>query len=43
MKQFLRAVGQLAPWQKVVIGAMGGLILLTWLAVCLVLTGFLAP
>jgi hypothetical protein len=37
MNRFLRAISQLALRQKIVLGAL--LVLLTWLAVCLVLVG----
>jgi hypothetical protein len=41
MKKLFRAIRQLALWQQVVVGAMLVLILLTWLALCLVLAGYL--
>ena len=43
MRMLLRAIGQLAWWQKLIVGAMLALIALTWLAVCLVLMGYLGP
>jgi hypothetical protein len=43
MKKLFQAIRQLAMWQKAVAGAMLVLIVLTWLAVCLVLTGYLGP
>jgi hypothetical protein len=43
MKKLFQAIRQLALWQKAVVGAMLVLILLTWLALCLVLTGYLVP
>ena len=43
MRMLLRTIGQLAWWQKLIVGAMLVLIALTWLAVCLVLMGYLGP
>lgn len=43
MKQYLDAFRRLAPWQKIVAAAMLFVIVLTWLAVCLVLTGVVGP
>jgi hypothetical protein len=43
MKKLLSAVRHLAWWQRLVVVAMLVLVLLTWLAVGLVLTGNLAP
>ncbi len=43
MRNLLRGIGQLARWQKLVAGVLIALILLTWLAICLILTGVLAP
>ena len=43
MKRLLYAVARLALWQKIVVGAMLVLVLLTWLAACLVFFGFLGP
>ena len=43
MRKRFQSVMQLALWQKLVIGAMLLLILLTWLAICLVITGFFGP
>lgn len=43
MKTFLRAISRLSPWKKVAVGAMLVLVLVTWLAVCLVVFGFPAP
>lgn len=40
MKRLLYAISRLSLWQKMVVGAMLALVLLTWLAVCLVLLGF---
>lgn len=40
MKGLLRAIGRLATWQKLVLGSMAILVLLTWLAVCLVLGSY---
>jgi hypothetical protein len=43
MKQLIRAIGRF-PWQrKLMVGIMVLLIILTWLAVCLILTGVLSP
>ena len=41
MMNLLRSVKQLALWKQLVIGFMILLILLTWLAVCLVLASYL--
>jgi hypothetical protein len=41
MRKLLNAVLQLPWWQKIVVGAMVALILVTWLAVCLILTGYI--
>ena len=43
MKKLLRAISGLAPWQKLVVGGMATLVLLTWLAICLILTGYVGP
>ena len=43
MKKLMSTVRQFAWWQRLVIVAMIVLVLLTWLAVGLVLTGYLAP
>ena len=43
MRNLLRIIGRLAGWQKLVLVAMLVLIALTWLAVCLILTGDLSP
>jgi hypothetical protein len=43
MKRLLYAIAGLALWQKMVVGAMLALVLMTWLAACLVLFGFLGP
>ncbi len=43
MRNLQRAIGQLAGWQKLLLVSMLVLIALTWLAVCLVLTGYLGP
>jgi hypothetical protein len=41
MMNLLRSVKQLALWKQLIIGFMILLILLTWLAVCLVLASYL--
>ena len=43
MKNLLRAIGHLRIWQQALLGAMLLVVRLTWLAVCLVLTGTLGP
>ncbi len=43
MMNLLRSISKLAPWQQLVIGFMVLLILLTWLAVCLVLASYIVP
>jgi hypothetical protein len=43
MKNLLHAIGRLKIWQQALLGAMLLVVLLTWLAVCLVLTGALGP
>lgn len=43
MKNLLRAIGRLKVWQRLLLAAMFLLVLLTWLAVCLILTGYLGP
>lgn len=43
MRELLHAVLQLPLWQKLVVSAMVALILVTWLAVCLILTGYIGP
>jgi hypothetical protein len=43
MRNLLRGIGQLALWQKLVVGALIALILLTWLGVCLILASYLGP
>lgn len=43
MRNLLRRVSRLVLWKKLILGATVILILLTWLAVCLVLTGYLVP
>ena len=43
MRKLLRAIKGLALWQKITVGAMVLLILLTWLAFFLVITGYLGP
>lgn len=40
MRHVLHSIRQLALWQKAVLGIMILIILLTWLALCLVLTGY---
>jgi hypothetical protein len=42
MRDLLRSIRRLAPWQRVVVGAMILLILSTWLAACLVFASILA-
>jgi hypothetical protein len=39
MKKLLRAISQFTVWQKIVTGGLLLLVLLTWLATCLVLAG----
>lgn len=41
MKQLLNAVGRFALWQKLIVGAMLLLVIVTWLAACLVVVGLL--
>jgi hypothetical protein len=43
MKRLLQAISGLAPWQKLVVAGMAILVFLTWLAICLVLTGYVGP
>jgi len=43
MKEILGAVRQFSRRQKIVVAAMAVIIVLTWFAVCLILTGVLAP
>lgn len=43
IRNLLKAFQQFAGWQKLVIGLMVIIIVLTWLAVCLVLAGYLLP
>ena len=43
MMNLLRSIRRLALWQQLVIGFMLLLILLTWLAVCLVLASYVVP
>jgi hypothetical protein len=43
MRSFFQAIKRLALWQKLAIGIMIILILLTWLAICLFLTGYWGP
>lgn len=43
MRALLRAFSQFSPRQKLFVGALLVLILVTWIAVCLVLTGVLGP
>jgi hypothetical protein len=43
MRRLLRAIKSLALWQQITIGAIVLLILLTWFAVFLVITGYLGP
>jgi len=43
MNELFTAVGRFSRRQKLVVAAMAVIIVLTWLAVCLILTGVLAP
>jgi hypothetical protein len=43
MRNLPRAIKAFAPWQKIAVAVLVSLIVLTWLAVCLVLTGYLGP
>jgi hypothetical protein len=43
MMNLLHSIKQLALWQQLIIGLMILLILLTWLAVCLILGSYLVP
>jgi hypothetical protein len=43
MAKYLRAVRKLALWQQIALGAMLLLVVLTWIAVCLILTGAISP
>ena len=43
MKQLIRAIGRFSWQRKLMVGLMVLLIVLTWLAVCLILTGVLSP
>ena len=40
MRNFFHAIKKFALWKKLVVGIAVALILLTWLAVCLVLTSY---
>jgi hypothetical protein len=43
MNKVLRGLSQLATWKKIVVGGMAALVVLTWLAVCLILLGVIGP
>jgi len=41
VKVLLRAIGKLPVWQRVAVTALAAVIVLTWLAVCLILVSYL--
>ncbi len=41
MRNLLEAIRRLAGWQKLIVGLMVSIVVLTWLAVCLILAGYL--
>lgn len=41
MRHLLEAIRLLAGWQKLIVGLMVALVVLTWLAVCSILAGYL--
>jgi len=43
MEKWLQVISRLALWQKLVVAAMVLVIVVTWLAVCLVLVGIIGP
>jgi hypothetical protein len=43
MRRFLRGIGRLTRPQKLIVWVLLALVLVTWLATCLVLTGVLRP
>ena len=43
MKHLIRAIGRFSWQRKLMVGLMVLLIVLTWLAVCLILTGVPSP
>jgi len=43
MNQLLHGLSKLATWKKIAVAGMAALVVLTWLAACLILLGFLGP
>jgi hypothetical protein len=43
MRELLSAIGRLSGWKKLIIATMLVVIVLTWLAVCLILASYLGP
>jgi hypothetical protein len=43
MSDLLQAITKLSPGKRLAAGAMVALVLLTWIAVCLVLVGVIGP
>ena len=43
MKNLLRAISRLKVWQQSLLAALILVVMLTWLAVCLILAGYLGP
>ena len=43
MNKLLHGLSKLATWQKIAVAAMAAVVVLTWLAVCLILLGVLGP